>query len=106
MEYAVIMAGGSGKRLWPLSRKNRPKQIIDIFDGQSLIQLCVKRIKDIFETDRILVVTNQEFTLYLNPGERVRMRYQTRGNITPTAASPFRQISAPRSWTRRSARTR
>ena len=61
MQYAVIMAGGSGKRLWPLSRRNRPKQIIDAFDGKSLLQLCVERIKDIFEPARIMVVTNSEY---------------------------------------------
>ena len=33
MHYAVIMAGGSGQRLWPLSREHRPKQIINIFAG-------------------------------------------------------------------------
>ena len=61
MQYAVIMAGGAGKRLWPLSRAGRPKQIIDVFDGKSLLQLCVDRIKDIFDTNHILVITNEEY---------------------------------------------
>ena len=61
MRYAVIMAGGSGQRLWPLSRKNRPKQIIDTFDGKSLLRLCVDRISGIFDANHILVVTNQEY---------------------------------------------
>ena len=61
MQYAVIMAGGSGQRLWPLSRKNRPKQIMDTFDGNSLLRLCVDRISGIFDADHILVVTNQEY---------------------------------------------
>ena len=58
MNYAVIMAGGSGKRLWPLSRKNQPKQIIDVFGGESLLRHCVDRVKGIFDTDNILIVTN------------------------------------------------
>ncbi len=39
----VIMAGGSGTRLWPLSRENYPKQFIKIFDGKSLLQHCLTR---------------------------------------------------------------
>ncbi len=62
MQYAVIMAGGSGKRLWPLSRKNRPKQIIDTFGGKSLLQLCVERIQSLFSNDRIMIITNAEYT--------------------------------------------
>ena len=61
MHYAVIMAGGSGQRLWPLSRKNRPKQIIDLFENQSLLQHSVNRIKDLFAPEQILVVTNAEY---------------------------------------------
>jgi len=61
MNYAVIMAGGSGQRLWPLSRKNRPKQIIEAFEGKSLLRHCVDRISGIFDTGHILVVTNQEY---------------------------------------------
>ncbi|MBN2375259.1 MAG: NTP transferase domain-containing protein [Sedimentisphaerales bacterium] len=60
-KYAVIMAGGSGKRLWPLSRKTRPKQIIDLFSNQSLLRHCVSRVKGIFEPENILVVTNAEY---------------------------------------------
>ncbi|MGD0078605.1 MAG: sugar phosphate nucleotidyltransferase, partial [Sedimentisphaerales bacterium] len=33
MNYAVIMAGGTGKRLWPLSRRKRPKQVLKLFEG-------------------------------------------------------------------------
>lgn len=61
MHYAVIMAGGSGQRLWPLSRKNRPKQIIDLFENQSLLQHSVNRIRDLFAPEQILVVTNAEY---------------------------------------------
>jgi len=62
MDYAVIMAGGSGQRLWPLSRKNKPKQIINLFNGQSLLRLCVNRISSLFDPAHILVVTNAEYS--------------------------------------------
>lgn len=43
----VLLCGGSGTRLWPLSRKGLPKQFLSIFDGESLFQLSVKRLIDI-----------------------------------------------------------
>jgi len=58
--YAVIMAGGGGTRLWPLSRKERPKQMLRLFDEHSLFQTSVERLSEIFSPDRILVVTIQE----------------------------------------------
>ncbi len=61
MNYAVIMAGGSGKRLWPLSTRNTPKQILPLFNGQSLLRLCFDRISGIFKPENILVITNDEY---------------------------------------------
>ncbi len=55
--YAVIMAGGSGTRLWPLSRSDRPKQSLAIGSDRSLFQQAVDRLKGLFSYDRILVVT-------------------------------------------------
>ena len=52
----VILSGGVGSRLWPLSRKSRPKQYIPLFDGKSLFQLCAMRNKDL--SDSQLVVGN------------------------------------------------
>ncbi|MHC4981931.1 MAG: mannose-1-phosphate guanylyltransferase [Planctomycetota bacterium] len=61
MRYAIIMAGGAGKRLWPLSRKSRPKQLLPLLDGKSLLELAVKRLDGIFENDNTLVITNAEY---------------------------------------------
>jgi mannose-1-phosphate guanylyltransferase len=58
--YAVIMAGGGGTRLWPLSRQARPKQMISLFDERSLFQTAVHRLFGLFPADRILVVTVEE----------------------------------------------
>ena len=44
MNYAVIMAGGTGKRLWPLSRQKRPKQVLKLLDGQTLLSRCFERL--------------------------------------------------------------
>lgn len=58
MNYAVVMAGGTGKRLWPLSREKRPKQVLKIFDGQTLLSRCVQRLLPIFDARNIIVLTN------------------------------------------------
>jgi mannose-1-phosphate guanylyltransferase len=58
MNYAVIMAGGTGKRLWPLSRQKRPKQVLKLLDGQTLLGRCFERLTPIFDIRNILVLTN------------------------------------------------
>lgn len=55
--YAVIMAGGSGTRLWPLSRQGQPKQSLAITGERSLFQCAVDRLQGLFPFERILVVT-------------------------------------------------
>ncbi len=55
--YAVIMAGGGGTRLWPLSRQARPKQMLNLVGDRSLFQIAVDRLEDLFPFGRILVVT-------------------------------------------------
>jgi mannose-1-phosphate guanylyltransferase len=55
--YAVIMAGGGGTRLWPLSRQARPKQMLRLIDDRSLFQTSVERLKDVFEPENIYIVT-------------------------------------------------
>jgi mannose-1-phosphate guanylyltransferase len=58
--YAVIMAGGGGTRLWPLSRRSRPKQMLDLVNERSLFQNAVDRLEGIFPPERIFVVTIEE----------------------------------------------
>ena len=56
-DYAVIMAGGGGTRLWPISRKDRPKQLLPLLGEETLFQGTVARLIDLFPPERILVVT-------------------------------------------------
>ena len=58
MNFAVIMAGGTGKRLWPLSREHRPKQVLKLLDGETLLRNCFERLRDIFDLRNIIVLTN------------------------------------------------
>ncbi len=55
--YAVIMAGGGGTRLWPLSRKSTPKQMLAITGARTLYQMACDRLKNLFTPDHIYVVT-------------------------------------------------
>ena len=60
--YIVIMAGGIGSRFWPYSRNNRPKQFLDILGtGRTLLQMTFDRFQEIASTDRVFVVTNQDY---------------------------------------------
>ncbi|MBL8078548.1 MAG: mannose-1-phosphate guanylyltransferase [Anaerolineales bacterium] len=59
-QYAVIMAGGGGTRLWPVSRKEKPKQLLPLIGQETLFQSTVARLKDMFPPERILVVTVDE----------------------------------------------
>ena len=58
--YAVIMAGGGGTRLWPVSRKNQPKQLFPLLGEETLFQSTVARLEGLFPPERILVVTVAE----------------------------------------------
>jgi mannose-1-phosphate guanylyltransferase len=58
--YAVIMAGGGGTRLWPLSRKERPKQALSLVDDRSMFRMAVERLQGVFPPERIFVVTVEE----------------------------------------------
>ncbi|MDZ4329892.1 MAG: sugar phosphate nucleotidyltransferase, partial [Flavobacterium sp.] len=52
----VILTGGVGSRLWPLSRKSQPKQYLDLFDGKSLFEMTVERNRNL--ANKIMVVGN------------------------------------------------
>lgn len=60
MYYAVIMAGGSGTRLWPLSRQKYPKQALKLVGDKTMFQYAVERIAPIFPMERIFVVTRAQ----------------------------------------------
>ena len=55
--YAVVMAGGGGTRLWPLSRKAHPKQTLSFGRPRTLFQMAVDRLGNLVSPERILVVT-------------------------------------------------
>jgi mannose-1-phosphate guanylyltransferase len=56
--YAVIMAGGSGTRFWPLSRRKHPKQLLTLFGQDSLLEQTVARIQPVFPLGHIYIFTS------------------------------------------------
>jgi mannose-1-phosphate guanylyltransferase len=58
--YALILAGGSGQRFWPLSRDSLPKQLLRIFGGKTLLELTVDRLEGLIPKENILVLTNHQ----------------------------------------------
>ncbi|KPK84339.1 MAG: hypothetical protein AMJ81_05910 [Phycisphaerae bacterium SM23_33] len=61
MRYGVVMAGGAGKRLWPASRQKKPKQLIRLIEGKSLLELALERLEGLFPPERVLVVTSADY---------------------------------------------
>jgi mannose-1-phosphate guanylyltransferase len=61
MRSVVIMAGGSGKRLWPLSRKDTPKQLLPLLGEQSLLRVAFERVRLAVPEERVFVCTGAEW---------------------------------------------
>ncbi len=57
MRHAVIMAGGAGTRMWPASRMNRPKQLLRLFGGKSLLRESYERVADAVGAGSVYVIT-------------------------------------------------
>ncbi len=59
--YAVILAGGVGSRFWPMSRELEPKQFLQFNGDKSLLQETVARVLPLVKSQRVLVVSNQQY---------------------------------------------
>jgi mannose-1-phosphate guanylyltransferase len=59
--YAVILAGGGGTRLWPMSRASVPKQLLSLVEEASMFRVSVERLAPLFTPERIYVVTGGGF---------------------------------------------
>lgn len=56
--YALILAGGSGTRFWPLSRNDKPKQLLDLFGDGTLLEQTINRLEGLVPFENILILTN------------------------------------------------
>ena len=69
LRYGVIMAGGYGERLWPLSRSQRPKQLLRLLDDKdSLIGASIRRISPLIPPQNLYVITNDSLKEIIREG--------------------------------------
>ncbi len=96
--YAVIMAGGGGTRLWPLSRLSRPKQLLPLLGGRSLFRIAVDRLRPLFDAEHTLVVCHAKLVTRLRretprlPRENFLVEPEPR-NTAPAIALALAEIS-------------
>lgn len=91
--YALILAGGGGTRLWPLSRKQTPKQILALTEERSMFQVSVDRLSGLFPADQIYVASGLSMTAALQrqalkiPSENFIVEPYARDNAAAVALS-------------------
>jgi mannose-1-phosphate guanylyltransferase len=86
--YVIIMAGGVGTRFWPLSRRERPKQFLDILGkGETLLQQTYRRFSSICRKENIFIVTSSE--------HKDLVKDQLEIDPVNILAEPFRRNTAP-----------
>lgn len=86
--YALILAGGSGTRFWPLSRNAKPKQLLDLFGKGTMLRQAIERLEGVVPTENIIILTN-----HLQEAEVRRQ-----ADMLPAAnivAEPARRDTAP-----------
>lgn len=88
MIHAVIMAGGSGTRFWPASRKATPKQLLRLTGDSVMLQATVDRLGDLVSADRVFILTNQR----LVPAVKDLLPDLPCGNIV---GEPYKRDTAP-----------
>lgn len=97
--YALVMAGGEGTRLYPLSTPEKPKQFLTLFGDRSLLQHTYDRILKIFDTDKIWIATNIKFLQLVQeqlpeiPKNRIILETQKK-NTAPCIALAAKWIHA------------
>ena len=61
--HCVILAGGSGPRFWPLSRKDNPKQLLKIVGDKTMLQITIDRLRKLKSTSEIYIITKKELMM-------------------------------------------
>lgn len=86
--YALILAGGSGQRFWPISRDALPKQLLKLFGDKTLLELTVERLEGVVPKENILILTNEQ----QEAAVRALLPYLPHENII---AEPEKRDTAP-----------
>lgn len=94
MILPVVMSGGSGTRLWPLSRSQHPKPFIKLPDGESLIQKTYKRAASLDDVSEVLTITNRDY-YFLSKDEWEPLADTHKGLKMPFLLEPEGRNTAP-----------
>ena len=86
----VILAGGSGDSLWPLSRKNYPKQFMNIKEGRSLLQETV--VRNMPFCDEFIIVTKESYRNIVNGQMKAFQSLKYRVVLEAVQREPLRQL--------------
>jgi len=87
--HGIILAGGSGSRLWPLSRELYPKQLLKLNSKKSLLERTYERLMGIMDIDNILAITNAKHV------SDVRMQLSEYNKDVRIMAEPAAKNTAP-----------
>ena len=98
MLHAVVMAGGSGTRFWPKSRRNRPKQLLNLYGDATMLQQTVARVAPLVPPGRVLIITGAD------QAEAVRRSFRCARRERRRRTLPARHGRLASAWRRRSSR--
>ena len=87
--YGIILAGGSGSRLWPLSRELYPKQLLNLNSDKSLLQSTFERLEGFMPKENIVSITNTKHT------SNVRMQLSELSSKVNLLSEPVSKNTAP-----------
>ena len=87
--YGLILAGGSGSRLWPLSRELYPKQLLNIENTESLLQSTFMRLKECMPAENIISITGVKHS------PNVRFQLSSLTNTPIVLSEPIAKNTAP-----------
>src|SRR5438093_12273884 len=107
--YVLVLSGGAGTRLWPLSRRDRPKQFLQLLGERSLLQDTVDRVSAFVPRERIFVVAPPEHRALIHeqlpelPSHHLVVEPYPRGNAAavgpaltaPAAFDPDALVAGP-----------
>lgn len=91
----IILAGGSGTRLWPLSRKNYPKQFLKLGGGKSLLQQTVERFLGAVSPDDIIIITNNNYKFHVKTELDSLFNSHNLSTVTHMVLEPESRNTAP-----------
>ena len=87
--YGIILAGGSGSRLWPLSRELYPKQLLNLNSNRSLLQTTFERLANFMPKENIISITNTKHI------SNVRMQLSELTDKVSLLSEPVSKNTAP-----------